>query len=265
FISPDTDPKTLCPYCDCKLPEQLTPKLIRLLEKTFSRSYRDSRPANLLGRKAPTQVIAALCQLHNFESSSIPLAIANGWPTNIDWSNVEARVLGMRGDLEEIISDMGEKIVYGGIAPEVGQSMVENTETWGPRMHCIFWRDVLKDLKLMGSRRFSGITGQLATFDKIQPGYYGEQGTIIIHRTLYKMFPFSTNHANLVQPLSWCDFIGSVLLPEVGMRLIMEDMSLDVGSEEAKNIAVSVMRESTTYGVGMFAAGDNDSDEEEDQ
>ncbi|KAJ7169094.1 restriction of telomere capping protein 4 [Mycena crocata] len=132
-------------------------------------------------------------------------------------------------------------------------------------MHCIFWCDVLKDLKLMGSRRFSGITGQLATFDKIQPGYYGEQGTIIIHHTLYEMFPFSTNHANLVQPLSWCDFIASVLLPAVGMCLIMEDMSLDVGSEEAKNIAVSVMRESTTYGVGMFAAGDNDSDEEEDQ
>lgn len=74
---------------------------------------------------------------------------------------------------------------------------------------------------------------------------YGELGSVIIHKTLYKLFTDNTN-PDLVHPLTVREFISRVLVPEVGMRLIMEDMSLE------RNMAVEVLRASASYGVSMF-------------
>ncbi|KAJ6628263.1 hypothetical protein B0H10DRAFT_1718987, partial [Mycena sp. CBHHK59/15] len=102
---PETDPKTLCPYCDTPLPARPTLTLMQLLGQTFHKSYRDVRPANPLGRKAPVMAFAALCQRHFFESEAIPQAMANGWPTSINWKGLKDRVLAMKGDLEHILTD----------------------------------------------------------------------------------------------------------------------------------------------------------------
>lgn len=82
---------------------------------------------------------------------------------------------------------------------------------------------------------------------------YGELGSVIIHRTLYTLFGSETS-PNLVQPLTVREFIGRVLVPEVGMRLIMEDLALDMER------AAEVLRASATYGVSMFP---DDGDAEE--
>jgi hypothetical protein len=83
-------------------------------------------------------------------------------------------------------------------------------------------------------------------------------GSTIIHRTLYTLFASETS-PDLVQPLTVLEFIGRILVPEVGVRLIMQDMSLDMES------AVRVMRESTKYGVSMFPADDSDGEDEESE
>ncbi|KAF8188197.1 hypothetical protein K438DRAFT_2147597, partial [Mycena galopus ATCC 62051] len=85
FISPKTDPSTLCPFCDAPLPQP------------------DSRPANPLGRKAPCAIFASLCDRHNLESKLLPLAEQNGWPQSIDWDHVKQHVLGLRPHLVAII------------------------------------------------------------------------------------------------------------------------------------------------------------------
>jgi RTC4-like domain len=73
---------------------------------------------------------------------------------------------------------------------------------------------------------------------------------MIIHETLYDLFPPSTFDPALTSPLTHGDFIQYVLIPEVGLRLIMEDRDL-VGHRGAVE-ALRTLRESVRYGVVMF-------------
>ncbi|KAJ7747763.1 RTC4-like domain-containing protein [Mycena metata] len=254
FISPGTDPKTLCPYCDTPLPAQPTPLLTRLLEQTFNKSYRDARPSNPLGRKAPMGVFVTVCQRHRFESETLPEAEARGWPKFIDWAGLTGRVLAMKAALADIIADPGDPIVYGNDdgegeeQPKVGSQSGKK----GPRMRCLFWKDLVKELKTKGSKGVKGVQGQFANFEKTQPGYYGELGSVIIHQTLYDMFPLTDINPTLVDPLTPNEFVQRILVPEVGMRLVIEDMELDVEGRTDKKRAVAVLRDSASYGVAMF-------------
>lgn len=40
----------------------------------------------------------------------------------------------------------------------------------GPRSKCAFWREVMKEVKVKGSRAAAGVRGQFANFEKAQPG-----------------------------------------------------------------------------------------------
>jgi hypothetical protein len=143
--------------------------LSRLLEQTFNKSYRDVRPSNPLGRKAPMGVFVAVCQRHRFESQTLPEAEARGWPKSINWAAVKGRVLAMKRDLSLILADPGDPIVYGNDdEKESDQPKPERSK--GPRMGCIFWKDLLKDLKSKGTKGVKGVQGQFANFEKTQPG-----------------------------------------------------------------------------------------------
>ena len=79
---------------------------------------------------------------------------------------------------------------------------------------------------------------------------YGELGSVIIHQTLYNLFPPSELDPDLISPLTSNEFIQRILVPEVAVRLIKEDQNLegDVGTTEA----LQILRESSAYGVAMF-------------
>jgi hypothetical protein len=64
------------------------------------------------------------------------------------------------------------------------------------------------------------------------------------------MFPPVSFDATVVAPLTPNEFIQRILVPEVGVRLIMQDKHLtgDKGTQEA----VKILRDSATYGVAMF-------------
>ncbi|KAJ7939024.1 hypothetical protein B0H13DRAFT_2301232 [Mycena leptocephala] len=94
-------------------------------------------------------------------------------------------------------------------------------------MQRVFWQELIKELRESGSRHVTGIAGQLSSFAKIRPGYYGELGSIIIHRVLYAMFPTKLDVAEL-------------------------DLSLDVKDFGDRRRALRVMRDSGNYGVSMF-------------
>jgi hypothetical protein len=72
---------------------------------------------------------------------------------------------------------------------------------------------------------------------------------VIIHQTLYDLFPPATIPPALTHPLTPAEFIRQILAPQVGLMLIQED--LGVGVREA----LETMRESVQYGVGMFPHG----------
>jgi hypothetical protein len=69
---------------------------------------------------------------------------------------------------------------------------------------------------------------------------------MIIHQTLYNMFPPSSFEPQSITPLTPQEFIQRILVPEAALALIMED----TGQDRAR--AVQTMRESAGYGVAMF-------------
>ncbi|KAF7297965.1 RTC4 domain-containing protein [Mycena chlorophos] len=253
LFMPHADPKTLCPYCDCPLPLDPTPHLKKLMEATYRKSQPDPRPANPLGRKAPMASFIAVCQRHRFENETLPEAEAKGWPKSIDWEDVRLRVQAMEYDLRRIVQDGNDE----NVAPDGSQGRK------GPRRGCLFWRDMMKELKAKGTKAVQGVQAQFANFHKTQPGYYGEMGSVIIHQTLYDMFPLTEIEPQLVNPLTPNEFIQRILVPEVGMRLVMQDMDLDIEDSADKKQAVAVLQDSATYGVAMFPddSGRNNGDD----
>ena len=79
---------------------------------------------------------------------------------------------------------------------------------------------------------------------------YGEQGSVIIHQTLFDMFPPASFDPKRILPLTSNEFILRILVPEVALRLIMEDRDLE--GDDGMHEALIVLRESSTYGVAMF-------------
>ena len=75
---------------------------------------------------------------------------------------------------------------------------------------------------------------------------YGELGSMILHQTLYNIFPPSSIDPQSITPLAPQEFIQRILVPEAALTLIMED----TGQDQVK--AVQTMRESAGYGVAMF-------------
>ena len=73
---------------------------------------------------------------------------------------------------------------------------------------------------------------------------------MIIHQTLYDLFPPASIDLNLISPLTVNEFIQRILVPEVGVRLIMEDQGLQ--GKDGMETAVCILRESANYGVAMF-------------
>ena len=79
---------------------------------------------------------------------------------------------------------------------------------------------------------------------------YGEQGSVIIHQTLFDMFPPASFDPARILPLTPNEFISRILVPEVALSLIMEDRDLE--GDDGMQQALIVLRESSTYGVAMF-------------
>ncbi|KAH9000210.1 RTC4-like domain-containing protein [Lactarius akahatsu] len=223
FIGEPADPSMLCPFCDERLPPNPSPLYRSLLEAAKRKAYPDARPSNPRGLKASMGIYIALCKRHRFEAHQIPEAIAKGWPMDIDFGKVRDRVEQLRDSLGKLVN--GE-----------GNARDEN----------IYWTTVIKEVQKMGSRAASSVKGQFESFQRTQPGYYGELGSMIMHQTLYNMFPPTSFDARSIAPLTPQDFIQRILVPEAALALIMEDTGQD------RTQAVRTMRESAGYGVAMF-------------
>ncbi|KAI9508176.1 RTC4-like domain-containing protein [Russula earlei] len=223
FVGESTDPWNLCPFCDEKLPPNPSPFYRSLFEGARRKAHPDPRPSNPLGLKALMGVYIASCKRHRFEAHQIPEAMAKGWPTDIDFGRVRRRVERLSGRLAKLVRDEGNA-----------------------REESIYWTTVTKEVRKLGSRAASGVKGQFESFEKTQPGYYGELGSMILHQTLYNMFPPSSFEPQSITPLTPQEFIQRILVPEAAVTLIMED----TGQDRAR--AVQTMRESAGYGVAMF-------------
>ena len=64
------------------------------------------------------------------------------------------------------------------------------------------------------------------------------------------MFPPSSMDPKLIAPLTANEFVQRILVPEVALHLILQDMCLK--GEDGVQEALTILRESSTYGVAMF-------------
>jgi hypothetical protein len=162
------DHSTLCPYCDSPLPSSPSLTLQRLLKKTFAKSRPDSRPWNIYGRKAPFAVYISVCQRHNFETEVLPEAEEKGWPKAIDWDALRERVDDMREVLQELIED---RVIPK--AEDEGEWCLDPDVDKGEEMRrdaCIFWTEILEEVRAKGAKVVAGFQGQFASFEKVQLG-----------------------------------------------------------------------------------------------
>ncbi|EJD51784.1 hypothetical protein AURDEDRAFT_149420 [Auricularia subglabra TFB-10046 SS5] len=229
--SPDTpkqpavDPSRLCPYCDELLPDTRSPEFEELLRGARAKSWPKPRRANPLGLKAPMTVFVSVCERHRFEAKVLPQAIRAGWPTTIDFDSIPARVKRKRRILDDILKD-----------PSTSS----------------FFREAMDNVARVGARVAESAMGQYAIFERIQPGYYGERGAVVLHQTLFSLYTpedLQKSH-HLFAPLSTQTFQHSVLVPEAALALIMDDRG------ETRAQALKTMRASSRYGNLMFPDDD---------
>ncbi|KAI0630608.1 RTC4-like domain-containing protein [Trametes polyzona] len=246
FLDPSVDPKTLCPWCDERLPSNPTPHLVSLMASARRRSYPDDRPSNPSGLRAPPAVFVNVCQRHRFERVWIPRARRRGWPTSIEWSKLRGRVERLKEQLKAIVDDVDEDFAPMAATNETAKKGER------PRKDNEFWQDIVRNVREQGSRQTTGLRGQFLHFNKTQPGYYGELGYMIIHQTLCDLFPPASFDPAAALPLTPSDFIAHVLVPEAALNLIMADLGLPRAD------ALKTLRESVEYGVAMFPADEGE-------
>ena len=103
-------------------------------------------------------------------------------------------------------------------------------------------------------------------FELTQPGYYGPQGAELISKIMMDNLANQIRNTNkLHDALRFCGgvfgYVNCVLVPEVGVRLIMEDLSV------TRDKARGILRASVAYGAVVNQAvevSDGDDDDKED-
>ncbi|KAJ7435289.1 hypothetical protein FB451DRAFT_966820, partial [Mycena latifolia] len=245
----------LCFFCSKPLPAEPSASLTELCEKMLPISHADPHSWNRSGHIAPSAVMASFCARHTFESS-ITQVVAKGWPQSINWAALEGQVRCVESDLANIINDPGDLIVYPtGDETEKPKPLKRGN---GPRMQCIFWLEFVQRMETSGPKNIRGAKSSFATFDRVQPGYYGEIGFDILYNVLCDMFPLVDIPPAVVHPLTPHEFIQRILVSEAAMQLIANDLKLDLGKRDEKKKAVEVLRESARYGAMKFPVDSSD-------
>ncbi|KAL1852117.1 hypothetical protein Daus18300_012264 [Diaporthe australafricana] len=155
---------------------------------------------------------AKFCHLHKKRSARV-LWEAKGYP-KVDWGQLEARIESHRGFLESLIN---------GAASHFGERLREKIRTGENRT--LFTTD-----------------------DYPIPGYYGLRGMSAMTEGIVDAFSSLLRERaprdRLISARGHTAYVQAVLVPELGVRLIMEDMGIG-GEGEAR----AVMRESRAVGV----------------
>jgi hypothetical protein len=105
------------------------------------------------------------------ELQILPEAVKEGWPQTIEWDDISERVLSMKAWLEALIEDPGDDFMDDDGRKVLFSERTESKEKKkGPKASCIFWTDVMDEVKKKGLRAVSSALGHFSNFEKTQPG-----------------------------------------------------------------------------------------------
>ncbi|CAO3652861.1 unnamed protein product [Mucor fragilis] len=192
----------------------------------------------VVSRPVPNDEKDRFCRLHRKQLITIPEGIKKGCPRQIDFSKIEERISTFSTQLEEVIR---------GVITSDYKDIAE------------------KAYKEQGRAKARSVMSVLNRFTATLPGYYGPMGAAVILKALTKMYintGYLRKHLKSSQlPL---EYLQQVLVPEVGFRLIREDLQkgkrAPVSDLNAK--AKATMKESAAYGNAMFPVEDADIDDD---
>ncbi|KAF9094769.1 hypothetical protein BGX23_001614 [Mortierella sp. AD031] len=178
-----------------------------------------------LMRRLGTKVTAVekfeFCRIHVAEEKIVPAGIERDYPLHIPFEELPERIRKMESELLGIIRGM--------VASPYLARALENYRKMGH-----------------GARNPHAV---LAGVQMTLPGYYGSKGSTKIVEELVKMF-METNILNneAARPQMPIEYIQQVLVPETGVRLIMEDRiklrNEIISMEEAQ----AIMMDSVEFG-----------------
>ncbi|SAL96541.1 hypothetical protein [Absidia glauca] len=200
----------LCPYChtdlDLKKSRILTKALddIQRQEKTYlekqSRKRKDKPASKKATRRRPnsTKTRLSFCHLHRLELEIKPIGEKEGWPTTIDFDRLKQRIPHFKPDLDSIIAN---------------------------ELESSYRLKALAAYKEMGKNKARSTMGVMSRFDLVMPGYYGAKGASVIQKQLSDMYLLSGILTTInTAPQTPMEYLQHVLTPEVGFRLIREDL-----------------------------------------
>ncbi|KAG0014957.1 hypothetical protein BGZ80_010134 [Entomortierella chlamydospora] len=167
------------------------------------------------------------CRVHFAEERIVPLGMEKNYPLHIDFSQLAGRVRKMEAELRKII---------------------DKTEP------SIFLEQALSRYKSMGTLGARHPHVVLANVEQTMPGYYGSKGSAELSKILAKLFlETSILTYDLAHPQKPIEYIQQVLVPEAGLRLIVEDQAnLDANNVISLEKARTIMLESVEYGNYMY-------------
>ncbi|KAI9264073.1 hypothetical protein BDA99DRAFT_559382 [Phascolomyces articulosus] len=256
FMNEQDIGKIDCPFCHTDLgtrksiPEKvrLALKIIRKKDKQFEQEETErikqrasTKHAQFLEkrlhiqRKASNMEQYSFCRLHRVEIIVKPEGIKKGYPSSIDFDKLESRIHKIKKDLQYVIDG---------------------------KVESQFRNMALKSYEEDGVNKARSTMAVMSRFDKTLPGYYGSKGAATILDVLSTLFLHTGNltikHTSPQLPL---EYVQQVLVPEVGLRLIQQDLK----EKDSKNRssytmekAMEKMTESREYGCLVYPVNNED-------
>ncbi|KAJ7099064.1 hypothetical protein C8R44DRAFT_888528 [Mycena epipterygia] len=133
--------------------------LLGLYAKAAPQSQSTPTEENPESLTATCSVQSTICARHVFEQQLLPEAIREGWKTEINFSEVQTRLILNKHIFQELVDDIHSK-------------------PGGPRDQSIFWTQAIENHR-------NGLADDIRTFKYVQVGYYGELGREEAIKTMY--------------------------------------------------------------------------------
>ncbi|KAJ7192929.1 hypothetical protein GGX14DRAFT_297476, partial [Mycena pura] len=161
------------------------------------------------------------CARHRFETTILPRAMVEKWPSSPNFGTLRQRILAMRGVLLDVAK-----------APRTSAYF------WACRAHYegkgISWAHAGSTMN-----QFSDMQRQA----EFGAGYYGLIGLQIIEKIVTFLFPDHNNRPQSHTEIPYKFFLRETLIPEAVVRLVQDDFSVSVSR------AQEIIKASHTFGI----------------
>ncbi|KAJ7029149.1 hypothetical protein C8F04DRAFT_1187930 [Mycena alexandri] len=231
---------TVCPARSCKDPihNPVPPAIISLFRQR--QALIDTNGPAAAGHDELTQQICTVLRLEHERSESLAHAKSAGWPVNIDFDNLPARIIPLVYELEQLCSD---------------SIFLNKSPIWRTFLHLIDYR--VWAFSRSSSRFVSANLGS---------GYFGPKGRAIMQATIKALEAdgeddaienrlFATHSALTDTPQNWDEFEDDsnlispakftkfILIPHLAASLIAQDL------ESTLREAIDILEASEQFGL----------------